>query len=229
MDFYEKFIEYDYNPFVLFNKNGKIKSVNQEAQYLLGAVSATELYHLALSYASGSYGFKTTFLNLEYGRYKFFAVCVGYENDEEIGIRLYRYPELKLESIEECDADFVNIYALIDLCISANATKSKVGFKKEIDPTLPEIKLNAERFIKLLTQAFERFSSSKEITIKLHINIGEYIKIADRKFTLFAIEIIGDSFDRYDLAQIKELAKSINSYIEIDSDRLIINIPMITS
>lgn len=229
MDFYEKFIEYDYNPFILFNKNGKVISVNQEAQYLLGHISSYELYQLALSYASNSYGFKTTFVNLEYGRYKFFAVCVGYDNDEEIGIRLYRYPELKIETIEESDADLVNIYALIDLCISANATKSKAKFVKDIDPTLPEIKLNTERFIKLLNKIFDRFKDSDQIKIKLHINIGEYIKIRDKKYTLFAIEIIGNEFEKDDIEKLKNLAKTINSYLEIESNKITLNIPMITS
>ena len=229
MTIYEKLIEYDYNPFILFNKNGKIISVNQEAQYLLGSVSNSELYQLALSYASSSYGFKTTFVDLEYGRFKFFAICVGYENDEEIGLRLYRYPEIKIVNFEESETELVNIYALIDLCISASSTKTDATFNKNIDPTLPEIKINTEKFIKLLNTIFEKFSNSSQIDIKLFIKIGEYIKIGERKYTLFAIEISGDSFDKKYLDKIKSLASSINSYLDITSKSITINIPMITS
>ncbi len=229
MNFYEKLIEYDYNPFILFNKNGKVVSLNQEAQYLLGSVTAHELYQLALSYANNSYGFKTTFVNLEYGRFRFFAICVGYENDEEIGLRLYRYPELKIETIEESDVDFVNIYALIDLCISASSTKTDAKFIKDIDPTLPEIKINTERFIKLFNNILDKFSNSSEIKIKLYIKIGEYIKIADKKYTLFAIEVMDNNFIKEDFEKLKSLAHSINSYLDISSKSITINIPMITS
>ena len=229
MDFYEKFIEYDFNPFILFDKNGKVIGVNQEAQYLLGSVCANELYQLALSYANSTYGFKTTFVDLEFGRFRFFAVCVGYENDEEIGIRLYRYPEPKIESIEESDAEFVNIYALIDLCLSAYATKTKIKFIKDIDPTLPEIKMNTQKFIKLLNTIFEKFSDTKNIEIKLFIKIGEYIKISNKKYTLFAISISDENYKKDDLETLKNLAHSINSYLDFSSKSITINIPMITS
>jgi len=229
MDFYEKFIEYDYNPFILFNKNGKVISLNQEAQYLLGSVAASEIYQLALSYASNNYGFKTTFLDLEFGRFRFFAICVGYENDEEIAIKLYRYPELKIENIEESNTQLVNIYALLDLCISANSTKSNTNFIKEIDPTLPEIKINTDKFIKLLNAIFEKFDQSQTILIKLYIKVGEYIKISNRKFTLFAIEISAKEYKKEGLEKLKNLAHSINAYLDFSSKSITINIPMITS
>ena len=40
MTFDQQWIEFDFNPFVLFSSNGKIISLNTEAQYLLGAVEA---------------------------------------------------------------------------------------------------------------------------------------------------------------------------------------------
>jgi hypothetical protein len=86
--FEQQWLEYDYNPFILFNSNGKINSLNSEAQFLLGSVEASELFELANSYASLNYGFKTTFLELVFGRYKFFGLTVGYENDEEMGMKL---------------------------------------------------------------------------------------------------------------------------------------------
>ncbi|WP_281950697.1 hypothetical protein [Nitrosophilus kaiyonis] len=229
MNFYEKFIEYDYNPFILFNKNGKIISVNQEAQYLLGYVTSSELYQLALNYANTNYGFKTTFVDLEFERFKFFAICVGYENDEEIGLRLYRYPEIKIVNFKDNNTELVNIYALIDLCISANSTKLSANFIKDIDPTLPEIKTNTEKFIKLLNAIFEKFQDSKTIKLKLYMKTGEYIKIENRKFSIFAIEISGDFFQKENIDKLKTLASSINSYIDTTSKSITINIPMITS
>ena len=42
--FNEDWIENDYNPFILFNANGKIISLNSEAQYLLGAIDIKTIY-----------------------------------------------------------------------------------------------------------------------------------------------------------------------------------------
>ena len=87
MTFEQQWIEYDYNPFILFSSNGKIVSLNAEAQFLLGTATSRELYELATSYANVTFGFKTTFIDLEFGRYKFFGLTVGYENEDEIGIK----------------------------------------------------------------------------------------------------------------------------------------------
>ena len=63
MTFEQQWIEYDYNPFVLFNSNSRIISLNAEAQFLLGCVTADELFKLATTYANVTFGFKTTFID----------------------------------------------------------------------------------------------------------------------------------------------------------------------
>ncbi len=45
------FIEYDSNPFVLFNSKGKIVYLNSNAEILMGSCSERELFRLAISYA----------------------------------------------------------------------------------------------------------------------------------------------------------------------------------
>ncbi|MCK4737153.1 MAG: hypothetical protein KAT10_01230, partial [Sulfurimonas sp.] len=67
MTFEQQWIEYDYNPFVLFSSKGKVISLNSEAQFLLGAITTDELFNLATTYANLSFGFKTTFIELEFG------------------------------------------------------------------------------------------------------------------------------------------------------------------
>ena len=37
MTFEQQWIEYDFNPFILFDSSGKIVSLNAEAQFLLGS------------------------------------------------------------------------------------------------------------------------------------------------------------------------------------------------
>jgi len=62
MTFEQQWVEYDYNPFVLFSSNGKIISLNSEAQFLLGATESNTLFELAQTYANVNFGFKTTFI-----------------------------------------------------------------------------------------------------------------------------------------------------------------------
>ena len=61
MTFEQQWLEYDYNPFILFDSNAKVISLNSEAQFLLGAASTSELFELASSYSNITFGFKTTF------------------------------------------------------------------------------------------------------------------------------------------------------------------------
>jgi len=115
MTFEQQWVEYDYNPFVLFSSNGKVISLNSEAQFLLGAISTNELFNLASCYSNLSFGFKTTFLDLEFGRYKFFGLTVGYENEDQIGIKLYQTPSFKIDKPKPT-GEFTNVYTLVDLC-----------------------------------------------------------------------------------------------------------------
>ena len=140
----QQWLEYDFNPFILFNKEGKIISLNSEAQFLLSSATSKELFDIALAYASVSFGFKTTFLNLEFGRYKFFGITVGYIDEEEIGLKLYRTPTLNVSVIDEpTSKELINIYSVIELCISSNSIDNEINFIKDFDPAIPDIILDS--------------------------------------------------------------------------------------
>jgi len=227
MTFEQQWIEYDYNPFVLFNSNGKIISLNAEAQFLLGAITTDELFNLATTYASVSFGFKTTFIELEFGRYKFFAVAVGYENDDEIGIKLYQAPSFKHHKPKPV-GELVNIYTLIDLCISTNSINSQIKFLKEFDPTIPEIIIDSNNFIKILNGIYDCFIENEEILTKVFYRVGEHIKFEDKKYSIFSIEVSGDKIDTAKIKKLEILADSTSFYLDIKK-KVTINIPMITS
>lgn len=226
MTFEQQWIEYDYNPFILFNADGKILSLNAEAQYLIGATDSATLYEIAMSYASSSFGFNTTFVDLEFGRFKFFGVTVGYETEEQIGIRLYQTPSFKFTRPQK-DVDLVNIYTLIDLAISSNSIGNSTLFSKDLDPTIPEVRLNANRFIKLLNKIYASFSQSKEIKTKLYFRVGETIRFQGEKYTIFAIEVAGEAFDAKQMPGIEILVAESSLYIDIKEDAITVNIPMI--
>ncbi|WP_373035405.1 hypothetical protein [Sulfurimonas sp.] len=227
MTFEQQWLEYDYNPFILFSSNGKILSLNAEAQFLLGVASTNELFELTTAYANISFGFKTTFLELEFGRYKFFAVTIGYENEDEIGIKLYQSPSFKLNNPKPV-GELTNIYTLVDLCISTNSISSNVIYTKEFDPTIPEIVINTNSFIKLLNKIYSCFDENEQINTKIFYRVGEHIKFENKKYSIFSVEIKADKINQQKTNELEILAANTNFYIDIQN-KITINIPMITS
>lgn len=226
MTFDQQWIEYDFNPFILFNSSGKIVSLNTEAQYLLGAVEGSAIYKIATTYASSSFGFKTTFLELEFGRFKFFGITVGYEDEEQIGIRLYQLPSFQFTK-QKPDGQLVNVYTLIDLCISSNSIGSQTKYTKELDPTIPEIRLRTEWFIKLLNKIYLSMQGNAKIATRLFFRVGEHIKFEGEKYSLFSIEVSAENINRKYLSEISHLAEENNLFVDIKEQRITINVPMI--
>jgi hypothetical protein len=226
MTFEQQWIEFDYNPFVLFNADGKILSLNAEAQYLMGAIDTSTIFEIAKTHASKSFGFKTIFIDLEFGRFKFFGITVGYESEDEIGIRLYQAPSFKFNKPKE-DLDLVNIYALIELCISSNSINNTVRFEKEFDPTIPEIRLHADTFIKILNKVYTAMLANKSIATRLYYRVGEHIKYEGKKYALIAIELSSEEIDRNHISEIKQYATEHNIFLVIKKNKVTINVPMV--
>jgi len=225
MTFEAQWLEYDYNPFILFSSNGKIISLNTEAQFLLGGVTHNEIFELATTYANVTFGFKTTFIELEFGRYKIFGLTVGYENEDEIGIKLYQTPSFKIRSPKP-NGELTNIYTLVDLCISSNSISRKIIFTKEFDPTIPEIVIDSNHFIKLLNKIYLCFKDSSKIDTKIYYRVGEYIKFENKKYTIFSIEVAGENVSLERVNELELLIVNSNFYIDIKK-KITINIPMI--
>ena len=227
MTFEQQWIEYDYNPFILFESTGKIKSVNAEAQFLLGAITPEELFNLATTYANVTFGFKTTFIKLEFGRYKFFALSVGYENDDEIGIKLYQAPSFKLNNPKPT-GELTNIYTLVDLCISTKSINSNIIFTKEFDPTIPDIIIDSNLFIKVFSKIYSCFMDNEKINTKIFYRIGEHIKFENKKYSIFSIEVSAETENIQEINELEVMAANTSFYLDI-SKKITINIPMITA
>jgi len=227
MTFEQQWIEYDYNPFILFESTGKIKSVNAEAQFLLGAITPEELFNLATTYANVTFGFKTTFIKLEFGRYKFFALSVGYENDDEIGIKLYQAPSFKLNNPKPT-GELTNIYTLVDLCISTKSINSNIIFTKEFDPTIPDIIIDSNLFIKIFSKIYSCFMDNEKINTKIFYRIGEHIKFENKKYSIFSIEVSAETENIQEINELEVMAANTSFYLDI-SKKITINIPMITA
>jgi len=225
MNFYENWVELDLNPIISFSTFGKILYTNAEAQYVLNRVNNKTLFDLALANASTTYGSKTSYVDLSLKNYLFYAISVHYENDEEIHLKLYKSTSTKKEtSLNQKNANFTNIFTLLDLCISTQKIKSKSSFIKNYDPSIPEFKLVASDLIKLLTLVYAQFSHVQQINSLIKLKIGEYLRIEDKKYSLVSIQI--SSNESVCLDAIKE--DNYNSFILSKEDnKILIDLPLI--
>lgn len=229
MTFEQQWIEYDFNPFILFDATGKIVSLNSEAQFLLGTVSASTLFEIATHHASQNFGFKTTFMDLKFGRYKFFGITVGYEDEQQLGIRFYQIPSFNFSEPKINSGEMVNVYTLIDLCISSNSINSNAKFLKDLDPSIPDVRLNTNLFIKLLNRIYAACLENENITTKLFFRIGEHIKFDNKKYSLFTISIGAENIDRSKFAMISQLADENSVSADLKESSICLNIPLITA
>lgn len=224
-------IEADYNPFILFSQEGKVLSLNKSAQFLLGSVSVPILFEHTLNYATTSFGFKTTHVELSFGHYHFFALNVGYENEDELGVVFYRKPsqELKIDSTLQTPHDPVNIYSVIDLCISATSIGLHRNITREFDPTLPDIRIDTALFIKMFSAILISCQERSQVIIKLSLKIGEHIKIEGKKYSIFEVSVASDEEliedEKY---SIQRLAGKLGSEVNFDEKKVTIGIAILT-
>jgi len=223
----EAWIENDYNPFIIFNEHGRVISLNQEAQFLLGEATNKEIFTIAKDYASHTFGFKTTALDLSFGSYKFYAITVGYMDEKEIGIKLYKSAAKKFVNIKEY-GDIVNIYTLLDLCISASSTRCTAKFIKEFDPTFPQIRLKINDFTKLLDKIYQSYNNLTSITTKLSLATGEYIKFDGKKYPIFTIKIKSENRDISFEKDIEDISLKCNTIIRFQNHETIISSAMVS-
>ncbi len=227
MTFEQQWIEYDYNPFLLFGAIIRVISLNAEAQFLLGSTDTETLFNLAAMNASVTFGFKTTFAELSFGRYNFFAFTVGYEDDAKIGIKLDQTPSFKVNRVKPT-GELSNIYALIDLSILTNSINTTTSFEKDFDPTIPEIIIDPNGFVKILNKSYQSFEGSSSITTKIFYRVGEYIKLEDKKYTLLSIEIHGDVRHEDRLEELKAATTTGGFFVDIQK-KVVINLPIVKS
>jgi len=190
---FQAFIEWDNNPFILFNDQGKILYLNNAAEILFGYVSKKELYDIAVSYAPQSFGYKTTSLILNYDAFVFHAITVGYKNEEQISLRLYNTPRLKPTRKIETDKLIVtDINILLEANIALFRTKNSNPLKLLADQDLPPFKINQNTFSKLLRKIFDTFRASDSIDISLKLLFGQHVIIENKKEAIVQLSIVAN-------------------------------------
>ena len=226
---FEAFVEWDNSPFILFNNSGKILYLNQAAEILFGYVSKKELYDIAISYAPHSFGYKTTSLTLTYDSFMFHAITVGYENEEQISIRLYNTPRTKpTKKLKTEKFVMTDINILLEANIALFQTKNANPLRLLTDQDLPPFKLDQNNFSKLLRKVLNAFRSSDSIDISLKLLIGQHVIIEGKKKPL--IQLCVEANGRYSDTDEEIVLLASQSQIKslLNEHSIKLEIPLIT-
>ena len=225
---FKAFVEWDNSPFILFSAEGKILYLNNVAEILFGYVSKPELYDIALAYAPQTFGYKTTTLSLNYDAFNFYAITVGYENEDHISIRFYNAPRVKPSSPLETDKLMMtDINILLEANIALFKTKNTNPLSLLTDQDLPPFKIDQNRFSKLLRKTLDTFRSSDSINITLKLLIGEHVVIANKKEAIVQLEVKANG--RYHDAddEIRSLASQGHISCQLKEHMIKLEIPLI--
>ena len=224
--FYEQLLEYDLNPYFVFNSNGRIKSFNKEAEFLLNYVSVKELFQLAVDNASHDFGFSQKYIPLKFNKHSYYAILVGYTSDDEIALRLYKVVSNQSNQINNGKLKLVNIFSLIELSKTSTLLNNNIKIDEVYDISLPEMKININEFLLCLNDCFKYFENDDSIILKVHIKVGEYEIINNTKFKIVSLdfisnrEVLGNSL-------LEEKASKANANIFFTQNKLKLELPII--
>jgi len=223
-EFYEQLLDNDLNPYILFSSSGKLLNFNKEAEYLFNFVTPKELYELALQNASKNFGFTSKFINIKYKKQTYYAIMVGYLDDEKIALRLYKEVEPSKNINIDSNYHMSNIYTLITLSKNTSLLQSNLKIQEVFDVSIPELKIDINEFLLILNHIFNEVKNDKELILKVALKTGEYEIINKKKYHIICIKFNSQSRVNLDNFQVNS-----NSLINIyQKDNVIeLEIPLI--
>jgi nitrogen-specific signal transduction histidine kinase len=188
VEFYEQLLDNDLNPYILFSSSGKLINFNKEAEYLFNFVTPKELFELALKNASKNFGFSSKFINIKYKKQTYYAIMVGYINDEELALRLYKEVEPTKSINIDSNYHMSNIYTLITLSKNTSLLQSKIDLKEEFDVSIPELKIDINEFLLILNHIFNEVKNDSKLSLKVSLKTGEYEIINKKRYHIICVK-----------------------------------------
>lgn len=192
-NFYKSFLNESINPFILFSNDGKLVDFNYEAEILFNDASPKEIFELTLANSPHNFGFNRKYINLQYGKTKYYAIVIGYIDDENIGIELYKQINMEKEIGKIEGIELTNIFSLIEISKATNFDYIDTNILEEYDTSIPEIKLNINNFLLTLNECFKLFKESKTVEITVKIKVGEFEILNGKKHSIVYIRCKGDT------------------------------------
>ena len=188
-------VQNDYNPFIVFSKEGKIVYLNDEAEYFLSFVSYKEIFEFSINNAKNEKGIHTIFGEYKFDKFEFGLVSIGYDNEDEIAIKLYKtlsFPK-KCEKIDNLEK--INIFFIVDFCRNYVFLDDEVEFIDIFDVDIPEFYTNKKELIDILNKTFSIFKD-KQLKTTIKFEIGETLKVNKQKYGVIGIKIEGNKYNK---------------------------------
>jgi len=179
---FEFWCEYDINPLIIFDEKGHIKYCNQEAEIFLSYINHKEVFQFVINNASNQPGIRTEFKKIKFQEFEFNGFSIGYQNEKEIGIRLFI--NTSSHSIDFSSLEEIDLAMLINFAIEYLKLKKNIEVKTYFDPSIPPLLVNKKALLDLLLEIIDN-----KAIISTKINIGEYIKIQNKKYQIVEINI----------------------------------------
>jgi len=210
---FEFWCEYDINPLIIFNEKGSIKYCNQEAEIFLSYVNKKEVYQFVINNAPKEKGIKTEFKPVTFKDFEFNGYTIGFEDDRFIGVRFFINTNTR--AIELTSLERIDLSMLLNFAIEYAKLKSDIDIFTYFDPSIPSILVHKKALLDIILEILEE---KKEAAITTKINVGEYIKIKDKKYQIIEIYIKTDR---------NKKIKSSFFEIQNKNDGYVIKIPLI--
>ena len=225
---FEFLVNMDNNPLIVFNPNGKIIYLNNSAEILMGYVSSSEIYNLALNNAPKEYGVKNSKMELVYDHLNFYSISVGYKSDEWIAIKLYFRPLSKKYANGDTKQHILtDINKMLSVAIYQFTIDKDIDIQLFADGDLPHTMLNQNEFLKLLRITLSTFSNCKSLHISLKLGIGEHLIINNNSYKIASLKFKSNTRERKEDKEIDELANRLCIVPNIQAKSISFDIPLI--
>ncbi len=218
----------DSNPLIVFNPNGKIVYLNDSAEILMGYVSNSEIYNLALNNAPKDYGIKNSKMELVYDHLNFYSISVGYNSDEWIAIKLYYRPLSKKYANGDAKQHILtDINKMLSVAIHQYTIDKDIDIRLFADSDLPHTMLNQNEFLKLLRMTLSTFRGCGYLDISLKLGIGEHLLVNGKSYKISILKLKSSSRNRKEDKEIDELANRLCIVPNLQESSISFDIPII--
>jgi nitrogen-specific signal transduction histidine kinase len=182
---FDIWVQKDINPFIIFNEKGKIKYLNDEAEYFLSFVNEKEIFEFAIN------NLKDKFITIngyfKFNKFEFVSISIGYE-ENEIGIKFYKsilpVKKVKTEGLEK-----INLFFILEFCRNYVFLDKNIEFEDFFDVDVPQFFADKKSLIKALNSLFSKFKDEKKLNVVVKFVLGEKIKVNNKNYPVIGIKI----------------------------------------
>ena len=185
---FDVWVQKDINPFIVFNEKGKIKYLNDEAEYFLSFVNEKEIFEFAINNLKDK--FITINGHFKFNKFDFVSASIGYEEDE-IGIKFYKSllpaKNIKIEGLTK-----INIFFILDFCRNYIFLDTKVEFEDLFDVDIPEFFADKKALINEINSVLLNFKNNfneNKLKVIVKFMLGEKMKVANKQYSVIGITI----------------------------------------